>query len=217
MFRSSKPGGSRLICTTRGHPVHDVLQSHGGCGHLGLAQFSQEHIIHRELPAPGAHNVFAERRAHPAVVDPYLADIAGEFVPALLAFEVDRHGRVSLCLRSVNDGGNAGAALDVGSKIGVVARSRATPLFAERWRHPSAVVHSDANGGAVVSHGDDCVVQFDRRLVFDKLYPLGAHVLFARDGVHFFVEGGNRPSRNGQVSIVAIDVLIAERSLGVIG
>jgi hypothetical protein len=91
MASSHRATAARWSCDLQNPLVRDVLQFHGGCGHLRLAQFRQEHIIHRELPAPGANDVLAEGRAHPAFVDSNLADIAVEFLPALLAFEVDRH------------------------------------------------------------------------------------------------------------------------------
>lgn len=71
-------------------------QSHGGLGHLALAKLGQKNIIHCELAALGADDIFAEGRAHPTVVNSNLADITIEGLSAFLALKIDRHRIISV-------------------------------------------------------------------------------------------------------------------------
>jgi hypothetical protein len=65
------------------------LKAHGGLGHLALTKLRQKHLVHGELAALGAEDVFFKLRPHVTFIYPDLAHVTIEFVSTFLALEVN--------------------------------------------------------------------------------------------------------------------------------
>jgi hypothetical protein len=81
--------GRDFVHTARRKPCS--LKVHGGFCHLALTKLGQEHFVHSSLPTAGTDNGFLKVRSHGLLIDPDLPHLAIEFLPTLLALEVDFH------------------------------------------------------------------------------------------------------------------------------